>query len=111
MDRDIGKGPFVIATHKDKLVEEGTAEVVDVTGATFCVVDREDCHGKDLAAAKARATRIGESLNKTEGHLAALERVIRAGRLAIAANTTAGEPLGGLDELRKALEPFAEVGR
>jgi hypothetical protein len=38
------------------------------------------------------------------------ERLVKAARMALAANKTACAPLGEMDELRKALEAFEEVG-
>lgn len=63
MNRERGKGPFAVVADE----ATGRAAVMDATGAGFCSVDRLDCHGHDLSAAKARARRIAESLNKTEG--------------------------------------------
>lgn len=72
MDRDAGKGPFAGQPFHDNdgptVVGQG-AVVRDATGAVFCYVSARDCHGHDIPAAKARAQRIAESLNRTEGHV------------------------------------------
>jgi hypothetical protein len=60
--RDQGDGPFTVKR------EHLTALVMDASDEVFCVVNVRDCVGRDGDAAKARATRIAESLNKTEGH-------------------------------------------
>lgn len=70
MNREQGKGPFVGERVKDDhgpTVLGDHAVIRDSTGAPFCYVATRDCHGGDLSAAKARATRIAESLNKSEG--------------------------------------------
>jgi hypothetical protein len=41
-------------------------EVLDASGAVFAQVWAADCCSKDIPAAKARASRIAESLNRTE---------------------------------------------
>lgn len=61
----MGRGPF--ATADATSVTSGSM-VVDREGKPFCYVAAHDCHGGDKMAAKARAQRITESLNKTEGH-------------------------------------------
>jgi hypothetical protein len=62
---DVSKGPFAV----DKAPLGSTkVNILDATGRPFVHVHMKDCAGGDLAAAKARATRIAESLNKTEGH-------------------------------------------
>jgi hypothetical protein len=42
-------------------------EVAGADGSPFCYVLPEDCHGGDMTAAKARATRIAEALNRSQG--------------------------------------------
>lgn len=56
-------GPFMVQAE-----DEGNATVRDAAGEPFCWVIAAECVGGDKAAAKARATRIAESLNQTEGH-------------------------------------------
>lgn len=120
MNREAGKGPFSVPKEPLDLPAQDRQggpllAVIDAAGETFCYVGLMDCHGRDLAAAKARARRIAESLNKSEGftgaqgHAEPIERLVKASRIALAANATAREPLGGMDELRKALEPFEGV--
>jgi hypothetical protein len=63
------KGPFTIGDGSPIFGSGETArEIMDASGARFALVLSRDCAGGDLTAAKARATRIAESLNKTEGH-------------------------------------------
>lgn len=65
-DRNIGAGPFTAGKCKCSAVDG--AAVFDVTGETFCFVADDNCHGGN-SAARARATRIAEVLNKVEGHV------------------------------------------
>lgn len=67
MDRDLGKGPFSV-----KAEDEGNATVRDQIGEPFAWVIAAECHGGDKSAAKARATRIAESLNRNDSLRAAL---------------------------------------
>lgn len=65
------KGPF--AAHKFTLNATGHdpidgAIIVDSDQALFAFIPAVNCIGADPMAALARATRIAESLNKTEGH-------------------------------------------
>lgn len=64
MNRDTGAGPFAAQAYEN--VDD--VAVIDRGGARVCFVYAEDCAGGDKAAAKSRAQRIAESLNKTEGH-------------------------------------------
>jgi len=71
MNPNAGKGPFVIANEPATLAPNGdlkAVQVVDQLGEPFCYVAPLHCHGQDWSAAKARAQRIVESLNRTEGH-------------------------------------------
>lgn len=68
--RNVGKGPFTTKATKDATGPAGSVVVLDASGETFCFVDSDYCVGGDLSAAKARATRIAEALNKGEGHAA-----------------------------------------
>jgi hypothetical protein len=61
---DRGDGPFQAQAYENT----STVAVIDRSGEQFCLVYARDCAGKDKAGAKARAERIAESLNKTEGH-------------------------------------------
>lgn len=68
---ECGIGPFTAG--KCQVIDETPghydgAAVFDKEGDPFCYVLEDDCIGGDAAAAKARATRIAESLNRTEGH-------------------------------------------
>lgn len=58
--RNVGKGPFSVAKANTgcELVE-----VLDASGAPFAQVIVAHCVGKDITAAKARASRIAEALN------------------------------------------------
>jgi hypothetical protein len=72
VNREAGKGPFSVPKEVLPLPAADRQggpllPVIDAAGETFCYVGLMDCHGRDLAAAKARARRIAESLNKTEG--------------------------------------------
>jgi hypothetical protein len=72
MNREHGKGPFSVPKEPLDLPAQDRNRqplipVIDAAGGTFCYVGLGDCHGGDLPAAKARARRIAESLNKTEG--------------------------------------------
>lgn len=60
---DKSAGPFTVNAE-----DEGNATVRDQTGEPFAWIIAAECRGGDKAAAKARATRIAESLNRTEGH-------------------------------------------
>lgn len=65
------RGPFTASKCQVDTEEEGRfdgAAVFEVDGQPFCYVRVDDCVGGHLSAAKARAQRIAESLNKTEGH-------------------------------------------
>lgn len=69
--RDRGKGPFTVGkpTEVHSNGEDyPVVEVLDSSGSVFAMVWAQDCCSNDVPAAKARATRIAESLNRTEGH-------------------------------------------
>lgn len=57
-----GPGPFIVAatTSSEHMI------VLDGGGEKFCWVDPADCAGGDRMAAKARAQRIVEALNKAD---------------------------------------------
>jgi hypothetical protein len=65
-------GPF--AVRKNEVIAEAQGEpifastILDADGNCFAHVLNDDCAGMDAHAAQARAQRIAESLNKTEGH-------------------------------------------
>lgn len=66
-----GAGPFSVGKPTDihsNGEDYDVIELFDGEAKLFAVVFAQDCFGKSIAAAKARATRIAESLNKTEGH-------------------------------------------
>lgn len=60
IERDTGKGPFSY--------DAGISVVVinDARGEQFCLVQAADCAGGDASAAKARAARICEALNRAD---------------------------------------------
>jgi hypothetical protein len=65
------KGPFTADKCELPGYPDGEghgAAVFASDGFPFCYVCADDCVGGDVMAAVARATRIAESLNKTEGH-------------------------------------------
>lgn len=65
------EGPFSAGkcqVHDEMLGVYDGAAVFDSEGAPFCLIEMDNCIGGDLAAAKARATRIAEALNRSEGH-------------------------------------------
>lgn len=65
------EGPFTAGKCQVHQEEPGVydgAAVFDGEGQPFCLIAMDDCVGSDLHAAKARAQRIAESLNRTEGH-------------------------------------------
>lgn len=65
--RNVGKGPFRAWKDKVDLFGQGSAvPIVDSGDRPFAYVLLDDCVGGDLSAARARATRIAESLNRTE---------------------------------------------
>jgi hypothetical protein len=69
--RNVGKGPFAAGkcqVHDETPGVYDGAAVFDAEGQPFCLIASDDCVGGDLSAAKARATRIAESLNLTEGY-------------------------------------------
>lgn len=83
MDRDIGKGPFTVEkqlAHLNPGMDVGgeepaslkLVEIVDAAGNSFAYVDPADCAGEDEPAAKSRATRIAEALNRDDRQKAAL---------------------------------------
>lgn len=66
------EGPFTAGKCQVHQEEPGVydgAAVFDAEGEPFCLIAADSCAGGDLSAAKARAQRIAELLNKTEGHL------------------------------------------
>jgi hypothetical protein len=66
-----GKGPFAAGKGWQLSSNGGEHDVVpveDAAGNEFALVFARSCAGRDKTAAKARAQRIAESLNKTEGH-------------------------------------------
>lgn len=81
-DRNFGEGPFEAKAAKALLGEFAVggediepvdcATVFDATGNAFCYIAPEDCAGRDMNAAKARATRIAEALNRDDRLKAAL---------------------------------------
>lgn len=63
-------GPFTAGdcvVHSEDGVTIDGAAVFDVEGQPFCLVADDDAVGGHHGA-RARATRIAESLNRTEGH-------------------------------------------
>lgn len=65
IDIRVGTGPFTVAK-TGAIINDTTprATVLDQIGEPFCYVLAEDCHGGDLAAARARATLIAEQLSR-----------------------------------------------
>lgn len=66
--RNVGKGPFSAAKephHRSALCGLECLAVLDAAGATFAWVVVSSAIGGDKSAAKARATRIAEALNRT----------------------------------------------
>lgn len=63
---DKGKGPFRSA--RFDFADTPGSVVFDCQRDVFCVIPAGTCAGSSEDAAMARATRIAESLNKTEGH-------------------------------------------
>jgi hypothetical protein len=68
--RTTGKGPFSVFPNVHQLQDSGNSPVVvtivDGGGQPFAFVRQNDCAGGDPTAAKARATRIAEALNRCE---------------------------------------------
>jgi hypothetical protein len=61
--RNVGVGPFSVERRDDNNVGNHHM-VVDANGNDFAAVFNDDCIGGDFTAAKARATRIAEALNR-----------------------------------------------
>jgi hypothetical protein len=96
--RDVGKGPFSVekAYVANKWL---AAQISDCGGRPFAYVMAVDCVGGDFTAAKARATRIAEALNRAPD---AVVQLVRAAR----DTDRAGDPN---HPLYAALAPFASV--
>lgn len=114
MDRRAGSGPFTAGTYDVHTIASGydtEGAVFDCQAGVFALVSPGDCHGLDLAAARARAQRIAEALNRNDALKAVL---VKARAIIQSERDTTVEcatipPAHDIAELDDQTRPFVEA--